>query len=365
MTARFEEAFAYAAHVHAAQTRKGDAGIPYVGHLLGVCSLVLEDGGDEDEAIAALLHDAPEDQGGRPVLDEIRERFGERVARIVEGCSDTLEQDKPPWAERKARYLAHLEAAEPSVLRVSIADKVYNLGSTVADLRVDGAKVWERFNARADDQLWYYGSLLDVFRRRNASARLVPEMDRLVAELIGLVNATSAGLVVIRPMRPAERESVEAIVQPWLLERRMQAHEEGRTTWLVAWLGDEPVGHVVVRWVRDENPRYDGLTNAPIIEGLGVVEERRNAGIGSALMEIAERVAVGRGSPEVALAVGVDNHGARRLYERRGYRDSGLGPRLHTWTFTGADGVERTEGETCTWMVSGPLAVAAGKGEAG
>lgn len=183
---RFAVALAYAGEVHTNQRRKGGE-IPYVSHLLAVCSLVLEDGGDEDEAIAAVLHDAAEDQGGQRRLDEIAELFGDRVAAIVEGCSDTLETPKPPWRERKERYLAHLETATPDVLRVALADKVHNARSTVADLKRRGDDLWESFNAGPGEQLWYYRSLVDVFRRRGASRPMVEELAALVKELERLV----------------------------------------------------------------------------------------------------------------------------------------------------------------------------------
>ncbi len=358
MTARFEEALAYAAVVHAAQRRKGPREIPYIGHLLGVAALVFEDGGDEDEAIAALLHDAPEDQGGEPRLADIRARFGDRVAYILTGCSDTFDDPKPPWRARKERYLAHLETAEPSVLRVSIADKVHNLATTVADVRLDGAAVWDRFNAQAEDQLWYYGSLLDVLRRRGASARLVPELDRLVGELIALVLASSPDALVIRPMRPAERASVERLVTPFLLESRVRDHESAAISLLLAWLGDEPVGHVLVRW-GTESRRYAALPpGVPVLEALGVTERCRNRGIGTALMQAAEGMAAGRGHSRLVLSVGVENHGARRLYARRGYRELALERQYLSWTFTDAGGVERTEGEWVTWFereLPGPM----------
>ena len=349
---RFREALTYAAEVHAEQRRKGPRGVPYLGHLLGVCSLVIEDGGDEDETIAALLHDAPEDQGGLPRLADIGERFGERVAHIVRGCSDTFDTPKPPWRERKERYLAHLETTDASVLRVSIADKVHNLGTTVADVRLDGAAVWERFNARAEDQVWYYVSLLDVFRRRGASTRLVPELDRLVGELIGLVVASSPEALVIRPMRPAERQRIESFVMPYLLGRRVEQAEAGEISVLVAWLGADPVGHVLVRWDTSVDPeKYAGIPpGAPVLEWLGVAEACRNRGIGTALMEAAEGAARARGHERLVLSVGVENHCARRLYERRGYRGLGLEPRWFSWTFVDRDGVERSEGEWVTWM---------------
>ncbi|MGA7854161.1 MAG: HD domain-containing protein [Candidatus Acidiferrales bacterium] len=132
LTARFHRALVYAARVHARQFRKGTTR-PYIGHLLGVTSIVLTHGGDEDEAIAALLHDAVEDQGGKPRLREIRRKFSGRVARIVAGCTDSDVEPNPPWLERKTEYLRHLRRADSSVRLVSAADKLYNARETLED----------------------------------------------------------------------------------------------------------------------------------------------------------------------------------------------------------------------------------------
>jgi (p)ppGpp synthase/HD superfamily hydrolase len=176
---KFEDALMFAARTHRAQLRKG-SGIPYVGHLLGVCSLVIEDGGSEDEAIAALLHDAAEDQGGEPMLAEIRARFGDGVADIVAACSDTFETAKPPWQERKQTYIDHLDAQPEAVLRVSLADKLFNARAILRDYLLVGDDVWSRFKAGRDGQLWYYRELTDVF------GRLLP--GRLAAELAEVVD---------------------------------------------------------------------------------------------------------------------------------------------------------------------------------
>jgi len=161
----FEAALLYAVHVHGGQRRKGTS-IPYVSHLLGVASLVLDDGGDEDEAIAALLHDAAEDQGGQDRLDDIAIRFGQRVARIVDGCSDTFETPKPDWLVRKKAYVERLEHEPAEVLKVSLADKLYNARAIVRDVDSLGPTVWTRFNAAPLDVARYYGALADVFGRR-------------------------------------------------------------------------------------------------------------------------------------------------------------------------------------------------------
>jgi (p)ppGpp synthase/HD superfamily hydrolase len=165
---RLAESLKYANDAHREHTRKG-TDIPYVSHLLAVASIVLDHGGDEDEAVAALLHDVPEDCGGRPKLDQIRERFGERVAAIVEGCSDSLVTDplaKEPWRIRKERYHDHVrQTANNSVLLVSAADKLHNAGATAADLRRDGPSVWSRFKGGRDDAIWNYTVLLGLYSK--------------------------------------------------------------------------------------------------------------------------------------------------------------------------------------------------------
>ena len=180
MTERFDHAFALARELHARQRRK-QTDIPYVSHLMGVASLVLEDGGDEDEAIAALLHDAVEDQGGPATLAVIRERFGDRVAGIVQDCSDTDEVPKPPWRARKEAYIAHLATASDGALRVSLADKLHNARSILFDERA-GHDVFARFHASREETLWYYRSLAEAFAARTDSP-MVPELRRVVEEL--------------------------------------------------------------------------------------------------------------------------------------------------------------------------------------
>lgn len=178
LTSRFDEALKYTHDVHRRQTRKGN-GVPYLGHLLGVASIVIDDGGSEDEAIGALLHDAAEDHGGRPRLDEIRARFGEQVARIVEDCTDSWETPKRPWIERKREYLEHAKALPAPSLRVAAADKVHNAYAILRDLRNTGDQVWERFNAPADDVIAYYEGLVRSFRHAGGG-KLVEELERIV-----------------------------------------------------------------------------------------------------------------------------------------------------------------------------------------
>ena len=184
---RFRNAFTYAASLHEKQTRKGTS-VPYITHLRAVAALVGEAGGSEDEAIAALLHDAVEDQGGAPILQAIEERFGKTVADIVQSCSDTEVTPKPPWRERKEAYLEHLETATASALLVSCADKLHNARAVVSDLRLIGDRLWSRFNASKDESLWYYRALAEVFRRRAAPEMLVGELERTVQDMIRLAN---------------------------------------------------------------------------------------------------------------------------------------------------------------------------------
>ena len=168
LTDRFAQAFAFASVVHASQTRKGTA-IPYLSHLMGVASFVLEHGADEDTAIAALLHDAPEDQGGYAMLAQIKARFGDRVEKIVHGCTDTFEDPKPAWQKRKEDYIAHLDReADMATCLVSVADKLHNARAILHDLRNVGVAVFERFSVSQGQTGWYYGNLARVFHRRLA-----------------------------------------------------------------------------------------------------------------------------------------------------------------------------------------------------
>lgn len=180
-TARFREALVYAAELHEQQTRKA-SDVPYVAHLLGVTSIALEHGADEDEAIAALLHDAVEDQGGQATADEIRHRFGDRVVEIVLGCTDADTIPKPPWRARKEAYIAHIEHASPSVWLVAAADKLCNARSILADYRRLGDAVWSRFNGGKDGTLWYYRTLADKLRDK-APPALAEEIERVVVAL--------------------------------------------------------------------------------------------------------------------------------------------------------------------------------------
>ena len=149
LTNRFQDALIYATRLHANQTRKGST-TPYIAHLLGVTAIVLEAGGDEDQAIAALLHDAVEDQGGMQTMEVIRNRFGEHVALIVDGCTDAYQTPKPPWKERKEEYIQHLGDVPAEVRLVSLADKLHNARSILADLRSQGGQTWDKFNGGKD-----------------------------------------------------------------------------------------------------------------------------------------------------------------------------------------------------------------------
>lgn len=178
---RFRLALVFASRLHEDQARKG-SGVPYMSHLLAVTSLVLENGGDEDEAIAALLHDAVEDRGGNEVLEQIRGGFGARVAEIVKGCSDCEGSPKPPWRERKEAHLKHLAGANGSVLLVTSADKLHNARCYLADYREQGEALWPRFRGGKDGTLWYLRSFVELARERGPR-KLVAELDLVVSEL--------------------------------------------------------------------------------------------------------------------------------------------------------------------------------------
>lgn len=186
LSKKFQEALAFSTELHASQVRKGTH-IPYASHLLIVAGYVLDYGGSETEAIAALLHDTVEDQGGLAVLGEIHERFGPEVAEIVEACSDAYSTPKPPWRQRKEAYLRHLTAASPSVRRVSGADKLHNARAILRDLKSSGDALWERFSGGQDGTLWYYRALADTFSALD-SGPLADDLNRVVTELESVVH---------------------------------------------------------------------------------------------------------------------------------------------------------------------------------
>ena len=188
LTDRFDRALLYATHVHGGHVRK-ETSTPYIAHLLAVAATVLEYGGDEDLAIAGLLHDSVEDTGGTARLDDVRNRFGARVARIVEACSDSLAdtargEPKAHWQERKEEYLKRLQEADEDILRVSLADKVHNARAILRDLRKPSIreKVWDRFSAPKKRQLRYYRNLADTFRKM-IPGQLSDELHEIVQAL--------------------------------------------------------------------------------------------------------------------------------------------------------------------------------------
>ncbi len=184
---RFHDALAYAARLHASQHHGGD-GQPYIGHLLRVAGLVIEDGGSENDAIAALLHDAPEDQGGQARVSEIHDRYGDAVARIVNECTDSYLEQKPPWRRRKQDYLQRLGDSSSSALRVSLADKLDNARTVVRDYRRQGEELWLRWGRQPEDVRWYYGALAERFAELRPGSQAdelrltVRELDRLLAQ---------------------------------------------------------------------------------------------------------------------------------------------------------------------------------------
>jgi len=181
---RLDDALVYAARIHRGQTRRDPHHPhPYLVHLLAVAALVGEAGGDEDQMIAALLHDAAEDAGGLERLQDIQRRFGERVAHIVDWCTDTYESPKPPWRPRKAAHLQRLQHAPPDALLVLLADKVHNLRSLLRWFRREGLACFQHFHGGQEGTLWYYREMVRLFRRRMAHCDLTDELTRSLEEL--------------------------------------------------------------------------------------------------------------------------------------------------------------------------------------
>lgn len=190
------EALTYATYLHARQTRKG-SDLPYISHLLAVSSIAMEYGANEHEAIAALLHDAVEDQGGKTTLDAIRSKFGDAVADIVDGSSDAYAEagaKKPHWDERKPKYIAHLYSATKSVRLVSAADKLHNARAILADFREHGDTVFTRFQSAGEESkqktLWYYRTLASTYKEL-LPGRLADELDRTVTALVAEASANN------------------------------------------------------------------------------------------------------------------------------------------------------------------------------
>lgn len=183
LTSRFTEAVIYCLELHGSQTRKFQP-VPYIAHLFSVSALVLEDGGDEDEAIAALLHDALEDQPEKTSPEEIQRRFGERVLTIVKDCTDTPPEyqggPKPNWEQRKKAYLAHLREKSN---RVALADKLHNARGILNAYRSEGDLIWDSLNAGKEKQLWYWRSLVEAFRTGGSNGWMLDELERVVTEL--------------------------------------------------------------------------------------------------------------------------------------------------------------------------------------
>jgi HD domain len=228
---RFRAAVTFAVEVHGAQRRSG-TGIPYLAHVLVVCGLVIEDGGDEDQAIAALLHDAVDDRGGRGMLDRIAAEFGERVGAIIAACSDSPDgRSSEPWIARKRRYLAQLPyVTDDAVLRVVLADKVNNARSLVRDYRQEGQALWQRFEQKtARDQLWYYSGLLEFFERRRPGP-LTGDLERAVDEL--------AWLIARDPAQPLRGDTLGARARAGVAQLALELYarlgDRGRTGLRVA-----------------------------------------------------------------------------------------------------------------------------------
>ncbi|MBD2436233.1 HD domain-containing protein [Nostoc sp. FACHB-110] len=186
LTVRFESALVFATQLHAQQIRK-ISGVPYISHLLSVAALVIEDGGSEDEAIAALLHDAIEDQGGASTAQIIRQKFGDKVADIVESCTESDAVPKPPWEECKQQYLQKISQGSPEVLRVVLADKVHNARSNLTEFYLYGDKAWTL--AQRQRTLWFYHSVIEI-AQKFVDSPLLAEFKRIVQQLEALDSTT-------------------------------------------------------------------------------------------------------------------------------------------------------------------------------
>ncbi|MGI0495599.1 HD domain-containing protein [Alkalinema pantanalense CENA528] len=179
---RFPQALTYAHQLHAQQYRKGSK-IPYISHLLSVAALVLEDGGDEDSAIAALLHDAIEDQGGATTREVIRQQFGDRVTHLIDTCTESDITPKPPWKHRKTQYLEQLKTASDDAIRIILADKLHNARSIHRDLQTHPDQTWQKFNASPSDIRWFYQSCLTILQQRSQSP-MVKELQQILKQWI-------------------------------------------------------------------------------------------------------------------------------------------------------------------------------------
>jgi (p)ppGpp synthase/HD superfamily hydrolase len=186
LSRHFEKALTYATRIHGGQLRKKTR-IPYIAHIIGVAAIAMEYGANETEAIAALLHDAVEDCGGAKRLRDIERKFGKKVARIVNGCTDTDRTPKPPWLERKKAYIAHVRHAPMPTKLVSASDKLHNVRAILMDYRKEGERLWSRFNAGKHGALWYYRSLVNAFTDKRIEP-LVQELNRTLTQLEFLSN---------------------------------------------------------------------------------------------------------------------------------------------------------------------------------
>jgi (p)ppGpp synthase/HD superfamily hydrolase len=199
----FGNALAFAAKLHGKQTRKG-SDTPYISHLLAVTAITLDHGATENEAIAAVLHDAVEDQGGQATLEEIRRRFGDQVASIVAACSDTDESPKPPWRERKEAYVARLRTEPYSVRLVVAADKLHNVRDVLRSYRIHGDDLWSNFKGGRDGTIWYYGAVVDALNQAATSDE--KQLNALIQEISDslsmLKQAVAKRALQLRPAEP-------------------------------------------------------------------------------------------------------------------------------------------------------------------
>ena len=187
MSERFVGAVEFANELHGDQIRKGTT-VPYISHLLIVSGIVLQHGGSEDEAIGALLHDTVEDCGGKPVMDRIHKRFGDKIVDLVDGCSEKDIQPKPPWLERKKSYIENIKSSTPSVRLITCADKIHNASSIILEYRKVGEKVWDRFKGNKTETLWFYSSFIEAMQAAGENRPILNELILVVNELEELIE---------------------------------------------------------------------------------------------------------------------------------------------------------------------------------
>lgn len=335
LSGRFQKAQEYAFQLHREQLRKG-SGVPYYAHLMGVCALVLEYGGNEAQAIAALLHDAVEDQGGKETLAKIRTDFGSQVAGIVKACSDSDTTPKPPWLERKTAYLRHLGRIRKDARLVSLADKYYNATTIWWDLQKPDVNIWERFNAEPMDILWYYCMLVEKFRGFHHTAAedvLVEEFDRVVTRLVrgagqGLtcrelrqrhgerLAPAEAGLYTVRQAVAADIAEITTLDEVAAREEQRRAYIQKIVSAGECWLSVGEDGRIAGYGALDYSFFDQGF-----IHILYIRRDKRRTGAGRCLLRHLESLCA---TPRIFTSTNLSNQAMQNLLALMKYQRSGM-----------------------------------------